>query len=222
MDGMIGNVPVAQSKSLKWAKFWPLGIWTSKASVFPMMRRRPSLSLHKDGKSLSCWRTRVLLRSRARNYPRCGCLLSGKQSRFGNVAHGTVSLEFEATNLGDRGHLSNDDGALVITDVIGKNTKRIYLGHLSKENNMKRTGSFDDGKYLERTRFRRWEDFEIYDTDPNYIQSFCYLKMQWNLRKTRNASTQCGSLKKESSVSSYEFLWLIRLKTCQAREKWVS
>ncbi len=39
--------------------------------------------------------------------------------------------------LGDRGHLSNEDGALVMTDVIGNRTKRIYLGHLSKENNMK-------------------------------------------------------------------------------------
>lgn len=46
-------------------------------------------------------------------------------------------MEFKQRILGDRGHLSNEDGALVMTDVIGNRTKRIYLGHLSKENNMK-------------------------------------------------------------------------------------
>ena len=39
--------------------------------------------------------------------------------------------------LGDRGHLSNEDGALVMADILTDNTKRVYLGHLSKENNLK-------------------------------------------------------------------------------------
>src|SRR5699024_8860237 len=38
--------------------------------------------------------------------------------------------------LGDKGHLSNDDGALALSEIIGDRTRRVYLGHLSKENNM--------------------------------------------------------------------------------------
>lgn len=39
--------------------------------------------------------------------------------------------------LGDKGHLSNIDGALAMTDLIGHNTQHIYLGHLSQDNNTK-------------------------------------------------------------------------------------
>lgn len=37
--------------------------------------------------------------------------------------------------LSDKGHLSNEDGAMAMTDLIGHQTKSVYLGHLSKENN---------------------------------------------------------------------------------------
>ena len=39
--------------------------------------------------------------------------------------------------LSDKGHLSNEDGALAVRDLIGEKTKNIYLGHLSRDNNTK-------------------------------------------------------------------------------------
>ncbi len=39
--------------------------------------------------------------------------------------------------LSDVGHVSNEDAALAMTDVIGDGTSRIYLAHLSQDNNMK-------------------------------------------------------------------------------------
>src|SRR5690606_15403402 len=39
--------------------------------------------------------------------------------------------------LSDVGHVSNEDAALAMSDVIGDRTKRIYLAHLSKDNNLK-------------------------------------------------------------------------------------
>ncbi|EFR85922.1 metallo-beta-lactamase family protein, partial [Listeria monocytogenes FSL F2-208] len=39
--------------------------------------------------------------------------------------------------LGDEGHVSNEDAAIAMSEVITDQTKRIYLGHLSKDNNMK-------------------------------------------------------------------------------------
>lgn len=69
--------------------------------------------------------------------------------------------------LGDQGHLSNEDGALVMADIIGDQTKRIYLGHLSKENNMKELAHMT----MENTLFEQGFDvgraFSIYDTDPD-------------------------------------------------------
>ena len=39
--------------------------------------------------------------------------------------------------LSDVGHVSNEDAALAMSDVIGDQTKQIYLAHLSMDNNMK-------------------------------------------------------------------------------------
>ena len=69
--------------------------------------------------------------------------------------------------LGDRGHLSNEDGALVMTDVIGDRTKRIYLGHLSKENNMKELAHLTMENILKEKDLGVGYDFNVYDTDPD-------------------------------------------------------
>ncbi|MGM0125350.1 metallo-beta-lactamase YycJ [Enterococcus sp. AZ194] len=69
--------------------------------------------------------------------------------------------------LGDHGHLSNEDGALVMTDIIGDRTKRIYLGHLSKENNMKELAHMTMENTLRERDFGVDEDFRVYDTDPD-------------------------------------------------------
>lgn len=37
--------------------------------------------------------------------------------------------------LGNRGHLSNDRSAQFLGDILSKNTREVFLGHLSKENN---------------------------------------------------------------------------------------
>ncbi|MGX7199323.1 MBL fold metallo-hydrolase [Enterococcus nangangensis] len=69
--------------------------------------------------------------------------------------------------LGDKGHLSNDDGALVMTDVLGARTKRIYLGHLSKENNVKEIAHLTMENVLKEHDLGVGYDFQVYDTDPD-------------------------------------------------------
>lgn len=69
--------------------------------------------------------------------------------------------------LGDKGHLSNDDGALTMSEVIGKQTKRIYLGHLSKENNTKEHARLAMENILTEKGLGVNQDFVIYDTDPD-------------------------------------------------------
>lgn len=73
--------------------------------------------------------------------------------------------------LSDRGHLSNEDGALALADMIGDKTKRIYLGHLSKENNMKEIARDTVEEVLLRKGMGVNEEFYLYDTDPDSAQS---------------------------------------------------
>ncbi|GCF95251.1 metallo-hydrolase [Enterococcus florum] len=69
--------------------------------------------------------------------------------------------------LGDRGHLSNEDGAIVMTDIIGDHTKRVYLGHLSKENNLKELAHMTMEETLMRYDLGVNHQFHVYDTDPD-------------------------------------------------------
>ena len=69
--------------------------------------------------------------------------------------------------LGDKGHLSNDDGALVMTDVLGDRTKRIYLGHLSKENNVKEIAHMTMENVLKEHDLGVGYDFNVFDTSPD-------------------------------------------------------
>ena len=39
--------------------------------------------------------------------------------------------------LGDSGHISNEDCGLALADIVDNNTQRIYLAHLSLDNNMR-------------------------------------------------------------------------------------
>ncbi|KRN08653.1 MBL fold metallo-hydrolase [Liquorilactobacillus mali] len=68
--------------------------------------------------------------------------------------------------LSDRGHLSNDDGASALIDVLGNRTKQIYLGHLSKDNNVKELAHLTVETAMKQQDLGVNEDFGIYDTDP--------------------------------------------------------
>lgn len=68
--------------------------------------------------------------------------------------------------LGEKGHLSNDDGAHALMSVLGNNTKQIYLGHLSPENNTKTVAHQAVEKIMEDNDFAVGSDFLIHDTDP--------------------------------------------------------
>ncbi|WP_010094671.1 MBL fold metallo-hydrolase [Ornithinibacillus scapharcae] len=64
--------------------------------------------------------------------------------------------------LGDSGHVSNEDCGLALTDIIDNNTKRIYLAHLSKDNNMKDLARMSVGNILTE----RGIQVDLHDTDP--------------------------------------------------------
>ncbi|WP_186576891.1 MBL fold metallo-hydrolase [Aquibacillus kalidii] len=68
--------------------------------------------------------------------------------------------------LGDSGHVSNDDCAIALTDIIGNKTKRIYLAHLSKDNNMKELARMSVENYLNERGYAIGTELEIHDTDP--------------------------------------------------------
>jgi phosphoribosyl 1,2-cyclic phosphodiesterase len=68
--------------------------------------------------------------------------------------------------LSDVGHVSNEDAAIAMSEVAGDRTKRIYLAHLSQDNNMKDLARMSVSQTLESKGIIIGEQFELYDTDP--------------------------------------------------------
>src|SRR5699024_10131373 len=65
--------------------------------------------------------------------------------------------------LGDSGHVSNEDCGLALSDIISNNTRRVYLAHLSKDNNMKELARMSVNQVLQE----RGIQMDLLDTDPN-------------------------------------------------------
>ncbi|MDF2909898.1 MAG: fold metallo-hydrolase [Sporolactobacillus laevolacticus] len=73
--------------------------------------------------------------------------------------------------LGDTGHISNEESGLALTEVFGNRTKKIYLAHLSKDNNMKELARMSVGQRLESIGLKLGREVGLYDTDPDHATS---------------------------------------------------
>ena len=69
--------------------------------------------------------------------------------------------------MSDTGHLSNEDGARALIDVLGNDTKQIFLGHLSKENNIKELAHLTVENIMKQHDLAVEHDFHLWDTSPN-------------------------------------------------------
>lgn len=73
--------------------------------------------------------------------------------------------------LSDVGHVSNEDAAVAMSEVLGDRTKRFYLAHLSADNNMKELARMSVTQTLKEKGLLVGEGFELYDTDPKHATS---------------------------------------------------
>lgn len=69
--------------------------------------------------------------------------------------------------LSDEGHLSNEDGAEALMDVIGRNTKEVLIGHRSHENNTRSLAHLTVATLLEQRDFCVDHDFKLDDAEQD-------------------------------------------------------
>lgn len=69
--------------------------------------------------------------------------------------------------LSDQGHLSNEDGAAAMIRSMGNKTKKIFLGHLSKENNIKELAHMTMENQLASADLPLGSQFKVFDTSPD-------------------------------------------------------
>lgn len=81
---------------------------------------------------------------------------------------GSYSWNLKQRILSDKGHLCNEDGADAMIRTLGNRTKKIYLGHLSKENNIKELAHMTMVNELQQADLGVGVDFHVYDTSPDH------------------------------------------------------
>ena len=69
--------------------------------------------------------------------------------------------------LSDVGHVSNEDAAVAMSEVVEQKPTRMYLSHLSKDNNMKDLARMSVTQTLESCGIITGEYLNLYDTDAN-------------------------------------------------------
>lgn len=67
--------------------------------------------------------------------------------------------------LSDVGHVSNEDAAIAMSEVVAEKQTSIYLSHLSKDNNMKDLARMSVSQTLEACGIRTGEFVHLHDTD---------------------------------------------------------
>lgn len=67
--------------------------------------------------------------------------------------------------LSDVGHVSNEDAAVAMSDVVAEKPTQIYLSHLSKDNNMKELARMSVTQTLESCGIITGEFLHLHDTD---------------------------------------------------------
>ncbi len=68
--------------------------------------------------------------------------------------------------LSDVGHVSNEDAAVAMSEVVEEKETSIYLSHLSKDNNMKNLARMSVAQTLETCGIQTGEYVHLFDTDP--------------------------------------------------------
>jgi len=168
MNGLIGEVPVEQKFTFDMETVKSFGSLDIESFGVSHDAAEPMFYVfHHEGKKL------VLITDTGYVSDRMKGIISNADAYVFESNHdvqmlrmGRYPWNIKRRILGDYGHVSNEDAAIAMSEVIGDNTKEIYLAHLSADNNMKDLARMAVSQTLEGRGIRAGERFNLFDTDP--------------------------------------------------------
>lgn len=168
MSGKIGKIPLEQKEIFKTGDLLTFGDLDVMSYAVSHDAAAPQFySFQKDNKQF------VMLTDTGYVSDKLRGLLKNADAYLIESNHdvemlrmGPYAWHLKQRILGDKGHLSNDDGALAMCEMLGDKTKRVYLGHLSQENNMKEIAYQTAESIFQKHDKGVHQAFELYHTDP--------------------------------------------------------
>lgn len=168
MDGLIGEIPAEQKFTFEMESVKSFGSLDIESFGVSHDAAEPMFYVfHSSGKKL------VLITDTGYVSDRMKGIISNADTYVFESNHdvqmlrmGRYPWNIKRRILSDVGHVSNEDAAIAMSEVIGERTKQIYLAHLSLDNNMKELARMSVAQTLETRGIIAGEQLELCDTDP--------------------------------------------------------
>ncbi|WP_397536669.1 MBL fold metallo-hydrolase [Rummeliibacillus pycnus] len=169
MDGLVGNIPVEQRFQFDMETIKTFGSLDIESFAVSHDAADPMFySFHENGQKL------VVITDTGYVSDRMKGIIKGADSfvfesnhDVGMLQMGRYPWSIKRRILSDLGHVSNEDAAVAMSEVVEQKPTRIYLSHLSKDNNMKDLARMSVSQTLQSCGIMPGEFVNLYDTDAN-------------------------------------------------------
>lgn len=167
MDGLIGNIPTDLRFQFDMETVKTFGgidiqsFAVSHDAVDPMF-----YTFHEDGRKLVVITDTGYVSDRMKGHiAAADSYVFESNHDVGMLQMGRYPWSIKRRILSDVGHVSNEDAAVAMSDVVAEKQTQIYLSHLSKDNNMKELARMSVSQTLQSCGIITGEFVHLHDTN---------------------------------------------------------
>ncbi|MCW1929036.1 MBL fold metallo-hydrolase [Bhargavaea beijingensis] len=167
MDGLVGDIPVGQRFTFDMETVKSFGGLDIQSFAVSHDAADPMFYVfHDSGRKLALITDTGYVSDRMKGWiAGADAFVFESNHDVGMLQMGRYPWNIKRRILSDVGHVSNEDAAVAMSEVVEQKETRIYLSHLSKDNNMKDLARLSVSQTLETCGIRPGEFVHLYDTD---------------------------------------------------------
>lgn len=169
MDHLVGNIPVEQRFHFDMETVKTFGSIDIQSFAVSHDAADPMFYVfHENGRKLVLITDTGYVSDRMKGYIHgADSFVFESNHDVGMLQMGRYPWSVKRRILSDVGHVSNEDAAVAMSEVVEQKPTRMYLSHLSKDNNMKDLARMSVAQTLESCGIIPGEFLHLYDTDAN-------------------------------------------------------
>lgn len=170
MDGLVGNIPLDQRFQFDMETVKSFGSLDVQSFAVSHDAADPMFYVfHENGRKLAVITDTGYVSDRMKGFIRgADAFVFESNHDVSMLQVGRYPWSVKRRILSDVGHVSNEDAAVAMSEVVDQKDTRIYLSHLSKDNNMKDLARMSVTQTLETCGIRTGEFVHLYDTDADH------------------------------------------------------
>ncbi|MBX0316228.1 MBL fold metallo-hydrolase [Planococcus glaciei] len=169
MDGLVGAIPVEQRFHFDMDTVKSFGSLDIESFAVSHDAAEPMFYVfHENGRKLALITDTGYVSDRMKGIIQASdAFVFESNHDVGMLQMGRYPWSVKRRILSDVGHVSNEDAAVAMSEVMAEKPTRIYLSHLSKDNNMKDLARMSVEQTLQTKGIIVGEYVDLLDTDAN-------------------------------------------------------